>query len=466
MPAGRPSQSGTMLYAVITFVVLFLIAATAAVVFYIQSEENKDIALKADLELKDIVSSSELKKIGSIVGSKQGRDSRLGTLNNYFNDTVQYILGGPIEDTSVEVKRESVQIAITNLVGGLGEKGLADIVSEDPNEFSLIKTMEELLKSYGDATETAIYLEEQLNRLQDDFDVFRNETSLKEDAFIAELSKSQDRADALQGNYDELRNQMEMSTDEQIKAMLAKLELAQASEEQAKKELTQTKTDLLSVRNKMLAMQKELEGTIPSPSADSAASVYDGQVVSVDNRSNTVVINMGLKDKIYRGLTFGVYDQSAPIFGEGKGKAEIEVLDVQENISVARIVTFKKGNPVMPGDDVANLIWDSNKKNVFVVAGKFDFNNDGYADKDGVARVKQLINAWGGEIQEQITVGTDFLVIGMEPEAPSKPTLEQIAIDPTSTERYGQELQKIVDYNQYSRMLNCFQFRCSTLTAF
>jgi hypothetical protein len=39
MPAGKKYQSSAMLYTVVTFVALFIIAAAVAVVYYIKAEE-------------------------------------------------------------------------------------------------------------------------------------------------------------------------------------------------------------------------------------------------------------------------------------------------------------------------------------------------------------------------------------------------------------------------------------------
>ena len=61
---------------------------------------------------------------------------------------------------------------------------------------------------------------------------------------------------------------------------------------------------------------------------------------------------------------------------DGKGKAEIEVFNVTKRIAAAKINRSSVKNPIVPEDIVANLIWDSQTSNRFVVVGDFDFDRD------------------------------------------------------------------------------------------
>ena len=112
------------------------------------------------------------------------------------------------------------------------------------------------------------------------------------------------------------------------------------------------------------------------------------------------------------GLTFSVYDSSVPIPEDGKGKAEIEVFEVSPNVSAARVLNSSVNNPIVQQDIVANLIWDSQSSNNFVVVGEFDLNGDGINDKDGNTKVRELIQRWGGKIQDAVTIETDFVILG------------------------------------------------------
>jgi hypothetical protein len=203
--------------------------------------------------------------------------------------------------------------------------------------------------------------------------------------------------------------------------------------------------------------QDQLDAIKPRPDSDVQAFKADGKILSVDNRNKIVFINIGSEDHVYRGLTFSVYDKNMPIPKDGKPKAEIEVFDVQKGISVARIVSQESKQPLVADDIVANLIWDRDAANVFVVTGEFDFDGDGLVDYDGTTKVIGLVEKWGGTVAKEISVETDFVVLGNEPKILTKPTHEQLEMDPMAIEKYEESLTKHEDYQrirQQSEMLS------------
>ena len=116
----------------------------------------------------------------------------------------------------------------------------------------------------------------------------------------------------------------------------------------------------------------KLEGIKPRPDVEVAAYRPDAKIIRVDLQNELVTLDIGTKDRVYPGLTFAIYQSNVPIPEDGKGKAEIEVFQVGQQVSVARIVTWEKRNPVVPDDLVVNLIWDPKMNNKFVIVGDFD----------------------------------------------------------------------------------------------
>ena len=136
-----------------------------------------------------------------------------------------------------------------------------------------------------------------------------------------------------------------------------------------------------------------------------------------------------------------------PFPKDGKGKAEIEVFDVRNAVSAARILNPNTKKPILTDDPIANLIWDSDKKNVFVIAGQFDLDNKGGPDDDAIDRIKALIEKWGGRVDDAISVDTDFLVLGQRPQVLKKPPFEQTEIDPQAMEKFEASQRKRDEYN-------------------
>jgi len=66
MPAAKRQQDNTMLYTLITFVGLFIIATTVAVIFYVKSEEHRKNAADLQSQRDELASSREWTARGKI----------------------------------------------------------------------------------------------------------------------------------------------------------------------------------------------------------------------------------------------------------------------------------------------------------------------------------------------------------------------------------------------------------------
>ncbi len=90
---------------------------------------------------------------------------------------------------------------------------------------------------------------------------------------------------------------------------------------------------------------------------------------------------------------------------------------------------------------------DSQKENVFVVAGEFDLDGKGGQDDDAITRITALIRKWGGRVDNEISVDTNFLVLGKTPQVLRKPTFEQIEIDPQAMEKFEASQKRKDNYD-------------------
>ncbi len=169
--------------------------------------------------------------------------------------------------------------------------------------------------------------------------------------------------------------------------------------------------------------QEKLTAIVPPPDSETPAFQPDGKILLVDNQTKMAHLNIGSDDRVYPGLTFSVYDKNFPIPRDGKGKAELEVFDVTKTFSAARIIRSEIKRPIAVDDIVANLIWDSDRTNVFVVAGDFDLDDDGNIDYDGTEKIKALVEKWGGKTTDNVTIDADYLILGRPPNRSAKANL-------------------------------------------
>ena len=447
MPAGKRQQSNTILYTLITFVGLFIAATTVAVIYYVKFEDQRKIAQESQRNLEEVVTSAQWRNRGKIVGARQSRKTYLGAMVDYLDEMVYLIIGGVPEETSAEVKVNTANRKVKDTLELLA-KGHIDIETIDPNTTGLIRIIEKLEIKLDDVTNTGVALEEQLEQLQNRFDDAIAASFEKEQALLAEKEKYQQQVDDIRKDYDELKALMEQTSEQQVQTLTVQRDEARAERDKMRQDLLETQAKFKMTEDMMKRAKEELQALVPLPDSEVPAFEPDGKIILIDDQTKIVHLNIGSGDHVYRGLTFSVYDKSMPIPKDGKGKAEIEVFDVGKNISAARIIRSEIKKPIILGDIVANLIWDSDKTNVFVVVGDFDIDSDGDIDYDAVDKIKALIEKWGGRVTDTISIDTDFLVLGRAPEVRRKPTFRELEVDPLAMEKYEASLRKLTHYKQ------------------
>jgi ASC-1-like (ASCH) protein len=449
MPPAKRQQSSAVLYTLITFVGLFFGATTIAVIYYVKAEEYRTTAAALEGQIDDLANSRERQAIGTIVGTKPSNKSWLTTMTDYLDQMVSIIAGGVPEPTSAEVKVKNASTQVSNSLKLVQE--YVSFSSTDPNTTGLVRIIGGLKTALDEATKAGIVLKEQLKDLQSRFNDAMTEGFAKEQILLGEKDKLQQQVNETIQDYNELKALLRQTKDEQVNTLVAQLEEERANLKALNQELLKTKAELETAKNMLKSSQEELAKIKPPPDREVAAFKSDGEIILVDDQAKVVHLNIGSDNHVYPGLTFSVYDRNAPIPKDGKGKAEIEVSDVAKNFSAARILRSEIKRPILQGDIIANLIWDSDKTNVFVIAGDFDLNGDGIREAGAIDKIKALIEKWGGKVADTISVDTNYLVLGNQPLVLRKPTLEESELDPRAMERYETSLQR---FNQYKEILS------------
>jgi NAD-dependent DNA ligase len=128
----------------------------------------------------------------------------------------------------------------------------------------------------------------------------------------------------------------------------------------------------------------------------------DGQLLRADASNGFVVIDRGHADNLRRGTRFQVYNRRG---GKNIIKGEVEVQEVQDNISLCRVLSELDANdPLIAGDQIHNQIYNPDEVKIFVISGIFDrFNRDELA---------RFITEAGGRIEDRLTTRTHYLVAG------------------------------------------------------
>jgi hypothetical protein len=189
----------------------------------------------------------------------------------------------------------------------------------------------------------------------------------------------------------------------------------------------------------------------------------DGVITRITG-GETVWINLGSGDQVSPGMTFEVYDrvEGVPKSGEGateeqlpQGKASIEVVNIGQNTSEARIIRKSNGITVAEGDIIANLIYDKNVKfNFLIYAGDgFDLTQTGRQSFGSVDVLKNLVRRWGGNVVElqrdpnrpdapvRVPVETDFVILGKEPVVP------KLGTTPEELDKMERAKKRLAEYD-------------------
>jgi hypothetical protein len=433
MPAGR--QDSSLFYAVVVFVALFIVSTALAVIFYLKFTDYQKANIEADKKVQELASTREVKNLGSIVGTKEGR-TVLGTMLTRFDTLTTLVLGDAPADMTAEAKLEKAKLEINAI--------LSKIQVPESNSPSLIRALESLKSQYDDSQVQLAAANKKIQDMTQTADELSKAAIEKDKETGVYITKLQDDANKATKGYQDLKALMQQNADQQIAGLTTKLDKAEQYLKKQQDECRSLNAKLTSANDRINQVQGQLESIVPKPDNTTAAFKPDGKIISIDNATKTVFINLGLNDHVYRGLTFAVYDKSVPIPRDGKGKAKIEVFDVQQRVSAARIVQTDKGNPIMANDLIGNLIWDAKMSREFVVAGSFAFG-------DGTSSIKDLITKWGGTVADNVSINTSFVVLGTAPVMPQKPTVEMIEADPRAMDKYDKAVK---EYNGYAAIID------------
>lgn len=441
MPAGKRQQSNTVLYTLIIFVAFFIVSTVFAVIFYTKSEDYKASLLNLDNDISEIVTATERSKMSAMVGARVS-GSYMNTLVGFHDRASQVVLGSPVSDTSAEAKAEKMEIAVVKCL----ELAQPHVTLQlDPNT-GLVPTLEQLVRAMDALKATNTELAAQFEQERQRYASAIAEAQATEDKLAKDKENYFQQSEAVASNYKNLESEMNTAADERVANVQNQLNQERDSARNLSQELLKTKAELDQTKTKMGEALDKMAAFEPGP--DRAAQAYqpDGAIILADTASGIVHVNVGSKDRAYKGLTFSVFDKGASVKNEEAFKAEIEVVSIAEQYSMARIVKSNPRNPVTIDDTVANLVWSASEPQSFVLAGAFDLDGDKMMDGDATERISNLITGWGGVVESSVTAQTDFIIIGSKPILPVKPTFEMLEVDPLAEDRYNAASQKLAAY--------------------
>ncbi len=151
----------------------------------------------------------------------------------------------------------------------------------------------------------------------------------------------------------------------------------------------------------------------------------DGEIVSVDNTTRKVWINIGTLDGLRPQISFSVYTRDNRGLGRSDRdiKAKVEVTRIKEgHLAEARIIEEDLFRPIAAGDPIYSPLWSAGRTEFFAFVGRPDLDEDGESDWDLLNEIlrnagarRELYVDDEGIRQPgngRLTARTKFLVIG------------------------------------------------------
>ncbi len=398
--ASRSSGGGAIAFAVFTGV-LCLVFFVLTLFFYGQVSSLRAKAEQAEQELEAFVRPGERDKADRILQQARN-ESVFGYMDSRLSRIIELITGSSnitveqIEErvaaldsqTPLLALVEQQQREIARLNGELEEAGT-----------EMARLAQELNTQKAAVDQMRAQFEESQRRMQGTVDTY--------------ASRAQDFVGRLES--------VEQMSRQRIEELIAERE-ARISDLQA--ELARKDEQILILEGQVQALRGEKRGDLLTGKPEFALA--DGMVISVSGSDNTVTIDRGRREKIVLGMTFSVYSDSAAIRPDAQGnyppgKALLEVISVGDTSSICRVLRETRGNPIVRGDVVANPLYDPNKTYKMLVFGNFDTNGDGRPTDFERDSVIAEIEAWGGQVVDEMVGDLDFLVLGSRPLLPPKP---------------------------------------------
>jgi hypothetical protein len=299
-------------------------------------------------------------------------------------------------------------------------------------------------KKYADLFETQVPPDQQnYSKLVDELAKTIDAKNKALAAAADENQKTRNDLLAAQANFDKslkeyaaARDAAQKSAEDNQQKYMAQIGAFSKTTELAQTQLAQKSQDLQTLQTKAEAEFKKLrdalkqaQETVQSKQGviegltQAAPTVPDGRIAWVNQRENTVFINLGSDDGLQRRISFSVYDRDATDAATAVKKGSIEVLNVRgPHLAEARIMESTNSDPIVPGDIIYTPIWHPGQVQHFAIAGFVDFDND---DESDLAKLRDLITHNGGvidaymdekgELTGRLSYQTNSLILGKAP---------------------------------------------------
>ena len=429
MARARSGGGAAFAAALVTVSILFFVSMILAIVFYTQVARGRQDAATARDELSTYVLTTE-KNRPEVVALKNTREgSIVGQLMANVQGLTQLINGNVIT-TREQIDKE---LSALDLGGQPLITEIKRLLAEQDASADQIAAMKQDLTT---TTNRVQQLQQQSAQVEQTYRAAADDLKTQLGAHQSQSTAYGQEVDKQRQTLESRIRQLQQERQNQVNQLTSQIE--------------QRAEQINVLKRKLAELQRE--GLNPESRGVNPATQPDGRVVSIIEEENLVYIDIGRVEHVLLGLTFEIFDSRLGVYLDEsekmRGKATIEVVNIAERSSVCRIVRQEQGNTVNKGDLIANVVYDPDVKYKFLVFGDFDIDNTGSTSLSDGKRVETMIERWGGRLATELTYDVDFLVLGLEPLAPTP--LSRDEVDPLRIQEQAAQQER---YDQHQRLI-------------
>lgn len=285
-------------------------------------------------------------------------------------------------------------------------------------DMALTTVLQQLKTEYDTAQQQIADLTAERKKLNDDYTALNEAAQANQKAVDEKLAQLDEQYKKLDEDATTARAAWTKDLEE-LRGKLDAVKLATGKDlGTARQALTKIEEELQQRDSRIQELRETLASFRPTADQFAAIQIADGTIVRTLPGQDVVYVSLGSQDHIKPGMTFSVYSRYRGVPADGKGKAMIEITQVFDATSEARVRSNTAADPIMEGDVIANPVYDRNRQFNFVVAGDFDLDFNGTIEDPAGKNVARMIESWGGKVVKTVDTRTDFVVLGAPPSPP------------------------------------------------
>jgi len=313
---------------------------------------------------------------------------------------------------------------------------------------ALLQRIEGLVEQVRQNNQSATDLQTQITGLQEELKAAKDAHRVQVEQLQQNLEDERKRLTAARDNAvrqsERFEKQMQQRQDRHIQ-----------EKRQWETERRQLERSLLVTRSNM----KDLAELVAEFRKVPPEAGVDGNIVQVGELGEVAYADIGKRDGVLLGMSFAIFGRQALGKTDAPRKADVRVVRIMDDSCELRIYQ-QTDEPVVVGDILHNAVYDRERHLRFMLIGRMDMDDDGVDDSE---RLKAMIQEFGGRVDTDLTVQTDYLILGEEPEVPPAPGADA---GPMERRLYEEVRKAYIEYKKVEAAAREFSIPILSLNRF